>query len=359
MYPVLGREVIEGKEDIGILRQALTCTGELLPVEGDKGVHGYKGLLPGIGPVDVMDLLLGPGLCPLRHLVEDIGCLMYPAALFLRIGVYLPQCGPEAETPVADGEIGPVHKTSLLQIGQQLHPGELAFPVTVEDADKLLGAVLSGADDDEHALLSVLRVLQSHVEVDPVRPEVDISPALEGTLRPLPVFILPLSFKPHDGVGGEPLHVLAQDCTEGTGEVAGGDALEVEDGNEIIEGGYTSEVSGKDGTGKRLFILTSVTYSRLLYRYGADAGQDGTLRGEAVTDNIPPAAGNVDAFHVVRYLPLYGALEELSCPFPDDLFERALYLFNLFLIFVLFRVILFHKAYPFFCPSAKGFFEIM
>ena len=50
---------------------------------------------------------------------------------------------------------------------------------------------------------------------------------------------------------------------------------------------------------------------------------------------------------------------DISCPFPDDLFEGAFYLFNLFLIFVLFRVILLHKAYPFFCPSAEGFFEIL
>ena len=236
MYPVLGREVIEGKEDVFILRQALTGTGELLPVEGDEGVHGYKGLLPGIGPVDVMDPLLCPGLCPLRHLVEDIGCLMYPAALLLRIGVYLPQGGPEAETPVADGEIGPRGNTSFLQIGEEFHPGELALPVPVEDADEFLRAVLTGAYDDEHALLFVLGIFEPHVEVDPVRPEVDISPVLKGSLRPLPVFILPLFFQPHHGVGRESFNIIAENGGKGVGEVAGGDALEVEDGNKIVEG---------------------------------------------------------------------------------------------------------------------------
>jgi hypothetical protein len=167
-----------------------------------------------------------------------------------------------------------------------------------------------------------------------------------------------LPFEADNGVRGEPLRVLAQNGGKGIGEVAGGDALEVEDRYEIVERGNAAQVAGEDGAGERFFFLPSVPYPGLFYRYGADAGEYGALRGEAVADDSLPAAGSICAvqgFHVVRYLPLDGALEELPGSLADDLLERAFYLFNLFLIFVLFRFILLHKTYPFFCPSAKGF----
>ena len=358
MYPVLSREVVEGKENIFILCQAIAGTGELLPVEGDKGIHGDDRLLPGIRPVDVVDPLLRLRLRPLRHLVEDVRRLMNPAALFSRIGVYLPQCGPEAKTPVADGETGSCGKASFPQIGKELHPGEPALPVPVEDADKLLGAVLDGADDDKHTLPFVLRIFKTDIEVDAVCPEVGISLALKGTLRPLPVFFLPLFFQPHDGVCGEPLRVLAENGGKGIGEVAGGDALEIEDGDEVVEGGNAAKIAGEDRTGEGFFLLPSVPYPGLSYRYGADAGEDGALRGETVADDSLPVTRSVCAvqgFHIIGYLPLDGALEELPGPFADDLLERAFDLFNLCLISVPFRFILLHKTYPFFCPSAKGF----
>jgi len=357
MYPVLSRKVIEGKENIFILRQALTGTGELLPVEGDKGVHGDDGLLPGICPVDVVDPLLRLRLCPLRHLVEDVRRLVDPAALLSCVGVYFSKSRPEAKAPVADGETGPGGETSFLEVREELHPGELALPVSVEDSHEFLGAVLAGADNDEHALPFVFRVLKTDIEVDAVHPEVGVSFPLKRTLRPLPVFLLPLPLETDNGVRGEPFRVLAENGGQGIGEVAGGDALEVKDGYEIIEGGDAAQIAGKDGTGEGFFFLPSVPYPGLSYRYGADAGEDGTLRGETVTDDCLPVAGSlcgVQGFHVICYLFLDGALEKLSRPFADDLLEKARCLLNLFLIFVLFRVILLHKTYPFFAPLQRG-----
>ena len=112
---------------------------------------------------------------------------------------------------------------------KEFHPRELALAVAVENGDEILGAIVTGADDDENALPFVLRVLEPHVEVDAVGPEIDIACAGEITLGPHPVFLFPLLLQSHDSACGQSLRVLSEDSLKGFREVARGDPFQIKD----------------------------------------------------------------------------------------------------------------------------------
>ena len=106
MYPVLGWEVIESQQNITIFRQALNCFGVLGFERLHKQIKGLPGLLSRLGHPDIMEHGFGLWLNGLGHFVEDIGCLMYPAALFLGRRVDLSQSRPKAQCSIAGRQLG-------------------------------------------------------------------------------------------------------------------------------------------------------------------------------------------------------------------------------------------------------------
>ena len=71
--------------------------------------------------------------------------------------------------------------------------------------------------------------------MDAVGPEVDVAFGREVALAPARVLVRPGVLEPPDGRGREPAGVLAEQCDERLLEVAGGDALEVEDRDQHFE----------------------------------------------------------------------------------------------------------------------------
>jgi hypothetical protein len=101
-----------------------------------------------------------------------------------------------------------------------------ALAHAIDKTDELLLALRCGADDDQKALGLVF---EPGLHVDAIGPEVDVAFGREVALAPARVLVRPSLLEPADGRGREPAGVLAKQCDERLFEVAGGDALEVED----------------------------------------------------------------------------------------------------------------------------------
>jgi hypothetical protein len=149
-----------------------------------------------------------------------------PAALAAGLRPHLLDRLPEAERAVGDRELRRYRKPAPLQVEEQFPPGLGALAHAVNEADQLLLALRRGADDDQQALGIGLK---TGLHVDAVGPEVDV--ALGGEIAPAPaqVLVRPGLLEPSDGRGREPAGVLAEQGDERFLEVAGGNALEIED----------------------------------------------------------------------------------------------------------------------------------
>src|SRR5215208_1059561 len=127
-----------------------------------------------------------------------------------RPGASLPKFAerlPEPERAVGDGEFGRDEQTSALQIEQQFTPilGALACPVG--EAEQLLPAFRGGADDDQDALLGVLK---TGLQVNAVGPHVDIALGRQIALPPMLVLVEPDLLQPRDGRGRQARRILAE-----------------------------------------------------------------------------------------------------------------------------------------------------
>src|SRR5213079_2132759 len=100
----------------------------------------------------------------------------------------------------------------------------LAHPVG--EADELLPALGCGSDDDQQALCGVF---ETGLHVNAVDPEVDVAFGREIALAPARVLFGPDLLEASNGRGREPAGVPAEQCDQRVLEVAGRDALEVED----------------------------------------------------------------------------------------------------------------------------------
>ena len=110
-------------------------------------------------------------------------------SLLLGLGPDLVQRLPEAERPVAGGELGIEREAVLVTATQQqLAPALGARAKTVLDREQLLAAAPVGADQHQQALPLVLEPWR---EVDPIRPEIDVASGRQVTLLPALVLLLP------------------------------------------------------------------------------------------------------------------------------------------------------------------------
>jgi hypothetical protein len=146
-----------------------------------------------------------------------------PAALVAGFGEDLSQSRPEPQGPVAHRQQRRLGHASLPQRPQHPGPGLPAFPVALLDRQQLLASV--GAHPDHHQQDRLL-MLQTGLEVDPIREQVGVAPA-EGPSPPELALLGPLLLEPQDAIrrqrrGG------ANQGPEHRLEVAAGQSLQVQ-----------------------------------------------------------------------------------------------------------------------------------
>src|SRR5258707_8341300 len=78
MLPVLSREVVEGKQRVAILDQALDSLVVFDAPSFDEGVERGECILLGLGHPNLLERTLGLRLLALGQLVQDIGGLVHP-----------------------------------------------------------------------------------------------------------------------------------------------------------------------------------------------------------------------------------------------------------------------------------------
>ena len=86
---------------------------------------------------------------------------------------------PRSPGPVTDRELriaATLPEASCLAVEKKFLPGGGRFTVAIVDRDQLLLAVGRGAHQDKNALALVVWIFQTHVEVDPIRPDIHVVP---------------------------------------------------------------------------------------------------------------------------------------------------------------------------------------
>jgi hypothetical protein len=98
------------------------------------------------------------------------------AALLQRLREHVPHRRPEAQGTVADRDDGRLHP-ALLHVAQQRQPALGRLAESVLERDDLLRTVGRHADEDQRR---EPLVLEAHVEVHPVGPDVDVDVVAVG-----------------------------------------------------------------------------------------------------------------------------------------------------------------------------------
>ena len=181
---------------------------------------------------DLAQVGLGRRLDRLRQLVQHVGGLVHGAALMPGRRRDLLQRLPEAERPVAGGQLGRDGQAARLEVNQQLPPALRALAHADLEADQFLPALRRRPDQHQHAL--GLR-LHPRLQVDAVRPDVDVAPRRQVAPLPARVVGLPLAPQPRDHRGRQVRGLLAQQRPERLLEVAHRDPAQVEHRQQRIQ----------------------------------------------------------------------------------------------------------------------------
>src|SRR5262245_16754698 len=189
----------------------------------------------------------------------------------------------QTERPVGDGELRVDRQTAPLEIEQQLLPGLRALPDAVGKPNQFLLAFGSGTDDHEQALRIVF---EPGLDVDAISPDVDIPLGGQVAFEPTAVFVDPGLLQPSNGRSRQPAGVLAEQRAKRLLEVAGGDALQVEDRDQHLEALRAPGVGRQNARAEPNPLTTAglpVAHARLAHRYRSDAGHDLALGQMPVT----------------------------------------------------------------------------
>ena len=159
----------------------------------------------------------------LRQRGKNIGLFVPPAALLAGVGEHLPHGLPEPQRAVADREHRRPHAAAAA-ITQQIGPGFGGFPEAIGERDELLAAV--GTDPDHHQQAQLLLV-QTHLQVDPVDPQIHVVDLGQIPLGERAGLVLPLHSQPGDRRRGQP-RAGAEERLERRGEVTRGQPVQVQ-----------------------------------------------------------------------------------------------------------------------------------
>src|SRR3982074_907170 len=148
MLPVLSREVVEGKQRVAILDQALDSLVVFDAPGLDEGVERGERILLGLGHPDLLERTLGLRLLALGQLVQDIGGLVYPTALAAcPRPPLLHRPRREAGGAVGARELGSHRKPPPFEVEEELFPRLRALAHAVDEPDKFLFAFGRSADE--------------------------------------------------------------------------------------------------------------------------------------------------------------------------------------------------------------------
>ncbi|GAA4930490.1 hypothetical protein GCM10023334_037540 [Nonomuraea thailandensis] len=208
---------------------------------GDRGQR----VVLALGVPDVRESLLRTRVSRLRQRPEHVGDLVKPAPLRSSLWKHLGQRGPEAERAVPDGEHRSGHAAPGA-IAQQVGPGFGRFAVAVGEGDEFLTAV--GAHPDQHQQAESV-LLQADVDVNAISPQIDIVDTgqvtgSEGTLLGLPLLGELGDDRRRQPVAG------AEELTQRGHEVAGGQAMQVEQRQHLGDGRALTAPRRQDGRGE-------------------------------------------------------------------------------------------------------------
>src|SRR3984893_5431310 len=144
MLPVLSWEVVEGKQRVAILDQALDSLVVFDAPGFDEGVECGECNLLGLGHPNLLERTLGLRLLALGQLVQDIGGLVHPTALAACPRPHLLDRLPEAEGAVGDRELGSHRKPPPFEVEEELFPRlrALAHAVDAKRANRHTFALL-------------------------------------------------------------------------------------------------------------------------------------------------------------------------------------------------------------------------
>src|SRR5271157_380986 len=172
--------------------------------------------------------------------------------------------------------------------------GALARPVG--EADQLLLPFGRRANHEKNALLLIL---EPRLQVDAVRPDVNIAPGREIALLPAFVFSGPPLLQPRDGRCRQAGRILAEQRRQRLLEVAGRDALQVKDRDQHLQTLRAPCVRRKDRrreanaigiAGSRL----TIAHTRLARGDRTDTSHDLALGQAPMTHNAPMAVGGLE-----------------------------------------------------------------
>ena len=165
---------------------------------------------------------------------------MNPAALLAALRPDFAKRLPEPETTVGHGKLRGKAQAAPLQVKQQASPVMRAFSRPITETDKFLLAFRCRADDDQNALLFVF---EPCLQIDPVRPNIDILARRQIALLPTGVLIHPNLLQSRDGRGRQSRCIRPKQRRQGLGKVARRDTLEIEDRQQDLQ------ASGSPGIG--------------------------------------------------------------------------------------------------------------
>src|SRR4051812_13209200 len=233
MLPVLSWKVVESKQRLAVLGQAGHGLVVLGPVLGDEAVEGVLGCLAVPSLVDGVQILLGLTLQGWRQFVQHVGGLVHPAPLLPGLGPDLVQRLPEAQGPIAGGELGTELQPVLVaQAEQELAPALGALAKAVLDGQQLLAAAGVGADQHQQTLPLVL---EPWGEMDAVGPEVDVVLGGEIALLPALMLLLPARGQAAHGRRRQAGRLGAEERGQGFLELARRHPLQVQPGQELLD----------------------------------------------------------------------------------------------------------------------------
>jgi len=195
------------------------------------------------------------------------------------------ECLPKSESPIARGKLGRDRQAFAFQIDQQFLPALGTLAETDLKAEKLLLAFGRGADDHQHAFGLALH---PGLQVDAVRPHIDI--ALPGEIPFLPGKIvgIPFPLEPTDHRRRQVRCIRAKQGGQRFLKVARRHAAQIQYRQKSLEARRAARPTGQDRRSEpdpRLGLAGgAVTDLGPLNRDRANAGLDVALGTVAVSD---------------------------------------------------------------------------
>ena len=214
MDPMLGREVIEREQNLGVIDDLGDGPGPFRAERIGEGLDRGLGVGPVLGVADLREGLLRGGVRGLRQRGEDIRRLVDPASLRPGLGEDLAERGPHAQCAVADHHHRGAHPTAF-RVAQQIRPAPRRLAMAIGDRHQLLGPV--DADPDDHQTTQPF-LLEADVEMHAVGPAVHEVGVVEFAFLEQFLFVLPGLGQPGDHRRRQPRR--AEELTQRRREVA-------------------------------------------------------------------------------------------------------------------------------------------